>query len=845
MIAAHATVSEPAMTFPTAPPQEGRAGLLSRHRVIAALRGRYHWLVLTASVLGLAGAMLGHSLVPTLYRSVAQIHIAPVIPRVLYDLEENKVMPMFDSYLAAQMELMRSDRAVAGVFNSASWAKFNRADTPEARDQFMAGLTITREKKGGMIEIGYTDADPEAARVGVSTLVESYVQISQEDELRRDSLIMQMLDERRTSLTRELGRLNAFEHKLSDEKGQDAIEHDYDAKVRQIESMQTEMRQLDAVLSQVDASAAFPQQSAPPTPTDPRLLRIQTQRADLEARIVASESRGFGPSHPELLKLRDELAKLNEQWFAARDTVAASGEDPMVRDLLAQAGVKLRNVEQVRAHRKDLQTRLDELNNEIKELARRRMEIANSRKEAENVARRLQETNYRIEQLSVEGRVQGRIEVVNPGSFSLTPANRGNKRQVAAIAGLFGAASGAALVLLTGLIGRGFRGLVDTAGEIAPVKLLGVLPKLPLQPLDVQATIMAAECVHNVRSMLQIGLGQEGKVLCVSGPAQGSGKTSFAVALGLSFSSSGSRVLLVDCDLIGGGLTHRLAEVLPQPARDGERVLAAPQDTPVARAPESEDLSQRWAAAREDSPAARPAPHAPPLEGGAASEADEAKAAEAADRLFEAILRQPVPALDGSRPGPSGTNGSNGHRDHEAAQPAPAVDPEPPLPSRPPLGEMFLLPAEAVTDHGTLLAPAALERVICQARTEFDVVIVDTGPLMGSHATAVAAAAADGVVLVVSEGDDRLMTRRIIERMAHLPSRLLGAVFNRGSIDEVLDVYSASTTKARHRRPTRREMHEAVDTDLRTRIGPLAAAVLACARTHVRGQKSPQPLPVP
>ena len=43
----------------------------------------------------------------------------------------------------------------------------------------------------------------------------------------------------------------------------------------------------------------------------------------------------------------------------------------------------------------------------------------------------------------------------------------------------------------------------------------------------------------------------------ISGSA-GTGKTSLTLALGVSFASSGARTLLIDCDLIGGGLTRRV-----------------------------------------------------------------------------------------------------------------------------------------------------------------------------------------------------------------------------------------------------------------------------------------------
>ena len=45
-------------------------------------------------------------------------------------------------------------------------------------------------------------------------------------------------------------------------------------------------------------------------------------------------------------------------------------------------------------------------------------------------------------------------------------------------------------------------------------------------------------------------------VYLLTSATPGEGKTSFAVSLGLSFAASGSRTLVIDCDLIGQRLTR-------------------------------------------------------------------------------------------------------------------------------------------------------------------------------------------------------------------------------------------------------------------------------------------------
>src|SRR5204863_9112175 len=88
--------------------------------------------------------------------------------------------------------------------------------------------------------------------------------------------------------------------------------------------------------------------------------------------------------------------------------------------------------------------------------------------------------------------------------------------------------------------------------------LLGILPNLPDRLTDPAQAATAAHCVHQIRTMLQINSSEDRKVYAVTSASPGDGKTSLTLALGLSFAASGSRTLLIDCDLVGAGLTSRL-----------------------------------------------------------------------------------------------------------------------------------------------------------------------------------------------------------------------------------------------------------------------------------------------
>jgi len=118
-------------------------------------------------------------------------------------------------------------------------------------------------------------------------------------------------------------------------------------------------------------------------------------------------------------------------------------------------------------------------------------------------------------------------------------------------------------------------------------------------------------------------------------------------------------------------------------------------------------------------------------------------------------------------------------------------------------------------------------------------VLIDTGPVPGSLEASVAAAAADGVVLVVSRGEHRPMAERSIQHLLDIGASLAGMVFNRA---EGRDMDFATTTKRlssfdrRGMRSVSKRQNEqdAADTE---GMGPMALAVATKAPKGATGTR--------
>ena len=81
-------------------------------RAMRVLRRRLKWAIPLALVLGVAGGYLGYKQGTPIYRSNGTIRIEPTLPRILFQNEQNNLMPMFEAFIDGQVALIRSQRVV-------------------------------------------------------------------------------------------------------------------------------------------------------------------------------------------------------------------------------------------------------------------------------------------------------------------------------------------------------------------------------------------------------------------------------------------------------------------------------------------------------------------------------------------------------------------------------------------------------------------------------------------------------------------------------------------------------------------------------------------------------------
>lgn len=777
-----------------------------RVRLLVAAFWLHPRLALLVAALGLLiGGFAGYCLAPPAqYRSAGQIRIRPYMPRVLYQGEQNSAMPMFDSFAQAQVALIASRQVLDAAMQSESWKDTGIAATPKAKISVENRLTVDRSGGPELIEVAFTDTNPHVAMSVVKAVVEAYMKLYGASESEGNVQRTQILEERCTALSAELKATNQRIMTIADEFGSTALGRMYEFELDELNKLESELYRVQVALAGIASSSSSPAAATQAAVVQPRTVPVQLiARQDEHMRDLLQQKQHdeqelerlklrYGPSHMKVEEVAAALRTVNrdiDQYAAEYEAARADGSIQSA----AGAPYAMADVSQLRQRERNLQALIEGVRARMLDLGRKRLQIESLQRDAEEKQARLSEAKARIEQLNVESSMGGRIRVLNYGDEPLAPF-KSRRGTLAGATGLLGAILGMGIVVGMGLADPRCRTIDDANSSLrARTGVLGVLPNLPEDLSDPMQAAIAAHYVHHIRAMLQISQGRSrATALAVTSAMPGSGKTSLTIALGLSFAASGARTLLIDCDMVGGGLTARMGAKVPaklgQILRQSGLVTREQVRTAIERARQSgRRLGQQLVAL------------------GYISDED----------LERALARQHATTM-----GLLDVLGGEDLTDCVAATQT---------------RNLFILPLGAVTSEDVArLSPEAISRVLADAKGHFDTVLIDTGPVPGSIEAAMVTAEADQVVLVISRGESRTLVEQAIAHLQSLGADVAGAVFNRAEADDILaSRFSSSVSQRSVGYPSPQAANSTA-----LRLGPVAMTVASTARSEHEAPES-------
>ncbi len=546
---------------------------------------RFRWTILLVFV---AVVVPGLALVWTqfepVYRATAVVRVAPKIPRIVFETEDNGIIPLYQSYLNTQVAVILSSQVLERVLDdpqvrSTKWYAAHH-DAPLA--WLSESLYVLPRRRTELIDVSFTATDPREAALIANAVVDQYLRYVQQRSSLADDPVYRTLVDRYRQLEREIEGRKQYLNKLRRELGtgtpeqlvaQKRVRLDQtlseldrlEREIRLAEWKQQALRELDR-----DAHAASSQPSASqPVRFDLRYKRDdEWRRLYLSARTAEHKlelaRQRLGDANPRLIELKQDVefardllrareAELEQQW-----RVSPPDDAGEVRDALAADARELDW--QIRALKKQRDLVLETLRKQQKD-------FDDTFEKAQLLARENDELSHKLEMFAAlrQRKDAKELESNVPGSISLQARAiaphrpfRDRRKMLSAVVLMAGLAAGVGLAYLRANLSP----TIHEAGELpagGQTPFLGHLPLLkdPERITSEQERLLA-ECTRMIRTALLQRLGgRGGHVVMITSAGPGAGKTAVAVLLARSLAQCGKRVLLVDADIRRPSLAAR------------------------------------------------------------------------------------------------------------------------------------------------------------------------------------------------------------------------------------------------------------------------------------------------
>lgn len=654
-----------------------------------SLRGRYVLAAGLGIVCAVLAVLVANALMQPSYRSEALIRIAYEVQSVIPGVDSSKSVEAYDAFMQSQQALLSSRRVMDLAARDPGWKELGVNPTPEMMSGIATDLTVERKSGAEHIRVAYDSDNPAFAATVVRSVVDAYSTIYNSMDTKSNQVRLAALESRRDELSTHVDSLEEQSRRISAEFGSSSIDKFYDAAVQRLSKVESALIDVRIALALTSAPTGLSQRLSPQQIArfDATMARYLADREAAETRLEELRLRGYGEEHKQVLQATKSLetAANRIRDYAVEFQNVSVGSTPAGNPGASQSSQPTlvgRSAEELKADQKNLADLNDQIKKQLQTLGNQKTQIEQLRGQIDRDRAEMTDIAQKLASARMESAVAGRMSVVSPAEVPVTPV-RSRRMQYMAMAAMSGLCLPAAGFVAMGLLRRRYRYSDDAVGDLAGrVPLLGILPLLPHRLADPDSAADAAQCVHQIRVMLQVHHPKDEPVAyMVTSACPGEGKTSLTAALAMSFAISGASTLLVDADLIGQRLTRGFKQ---------EKVPG-----------------------------------------------------------FRDMVRRPSGDMHVHVVATGTTN-------------------------------LSLLPC-GVSDGRDACAVSArnLKKVITAAKKKYDVVLVDSGPILGSLEASVMAGVVDGVVLTISREQGKPMVDRAINHLRSVGARVAGMVFNK------------------------------------------------------------------
>jgi succinoglycan biosynthesis transport protein ExoP len=562
-------------------------------------------LVVVVALVGLLGGFAFYAQRLPVYQSNAQILVVMKRSDTLPITGGDPRLSFYEDYLSTHLVLIKSPLIVEKAVQKRGLASLKSyAGGGDPSGQIMGALNATRESKdvmsGGptnIINLSFKATYPDDCGTVLNAIVESYQDFLDRTYKTVSADTVNLISEARDTLKKDLVEAQAkYEefHRRSPLlfKSKDGI-NIYQERVAGIEAKRSALlirkTELEERLKAIDLAAkdgrgrtavlALMSTAPGDTKTKPAEPSIEETLLPLllqEQQLLEN----YGVDHPDVKSVQKRIVlirNLHKQQSGSRDEAAdAAANDPVVRYVEA-VKEELQEADMVM---KSLKEQLTELKEEARQLSTFEVEEEHLRGDILRIHQLHEGTIKRLQEINLVRDVGGfdASPIAKPGpAFKVAP----NMLQFLFGGVTLGLLAGVGFAFLLELSDKGFH----TPEEIRRRLKLPVIGHIPLLVPDEEARAKAdaeqpvmdpflcshyrpksfnAEAYRTVRTALYFSTQGEGhKLIQVTSPEMGDGKTTLIGNLAISIAQSGKRILVIDADLRRPRL-HKLMQVSGQ-----------------------------------------------------------------------------------------------------------------------------------------------------------------------------------------------------------------------------------------------------------------------------------------
>jgi capsular exopolysaccharide synthesis family protein len=538
----------------------------STMNLVAAILRRWPILVATFVIVCAVGVPAIWFLVEQKYDTEGAIRISPTISPILFETEER--LPNYQNFMNTQAELIRSNNVlndVADALKDSELALFEDApDLVQAmRKAVVKGaISIEPVRNTELIRIRMTTKHHKQAERVVDAFIRAYMARVVRDEVRGEDQKLSTLSEERRSLNEKIQRQQETIRQLGDEFGSTVLTSRQEIMLQQVASLRNELISINirriSLETQVQVQESGAGEITAPSSliegrnvvinSDPVILALTSSIMQYGELIVVGQQT-MTPSNPEL-KQRIEISKtLKERLIQRRKEMAQEFDKNFEAELaknrnrrLAELKVQL---EQTIRYEQRIREKLAKQDMDAIGIGRKQFAIDDQKEQLARTKEMYDAVNKRIDQIQLERKRPARISIAYGASS--VPA-QSKRRKLAAALGFGGLALGVLLALLLDKADKNLHDPKDVVRRVG-VRIIGTTTN-PRHIDKLMFGRQLSDDYQTIRANLGLLNGEDSsKIIVVTSPGAGDGKTTFAVNLATSFAQSGERVLLIDGDL--------------------------------------------------------------------------------------------------------------------------------------------------------------------------------------------------------------------------------------------------------------------------------------------------------